>query len=745
MTSVRGNALVALIVSVIVCGLAACGGGGGGGGGSGGGAPQAGLTYSGNSSAAVINGGNAAQLSTDLLGGGAAATAGPLAGVATAGPKPTPSVSESLGALAHRLQRASRIGMAPSGGSQALAGVVPVDQTQPCDSGGTARVFGTLNDNGTGTLAVTFNSCRTGSDTLNGQASVRIDAFDFANGLPTDATVMYTRISFSGPDVNVDVSGALRVQVSIATNTEIVTENFITLDNATKLMTKTENLVFVNTYTNVLFPSSYSETITGRVFDSIHGYVDVMTTAPLFFNTIDQPFPAAGQLTLSGAANKRLRLTAVSAALLTVALDLDGDNSYENTATLKWTDLATPIAADLADSDGDGMHNSWETVNGLDPRNPSDALADADGDGVNNLAEYQGGSDPRNALSVPVLQSAPPPIPGSPPPSTISTLPHLTLAGASDILFDAVSGKMFAAVRGNPGSVVPIDPATRTAAAPISVGIDPVRLAVSDNGQFLYVALDGEPALQRIAIATGSVDLKFSLGSDPEPSLASSFGPRYVEDMQVLPGNPHALAVSMKYKLVSPRHAGVAVFYDGVMQGAQTSRHTGSNVIEFSSSAATLYGYNNETTEFGFRRMSITAAGVSVIDVWDSFHPGGALIEGFNVDIAYGAGRIFSTSGRVIDPTVPGIVGVLPLPNNFGNLAVVDAGSGRAFYLALDGGPMYSLRAFDVVTRAEVGSLNVGAVGTFAPPRSLIRYGAKGLAFVAGDDIFFAESSVLIP
>src|SRR3954471_21911169 len=123
------------------------GGGGGGRGGAGGGAPQAGLTYSGNSSAAVINGGNAAQLSTDLLGGGAAATVGPLAGVATAGPKPTPSVSESLGALAHRLQRASRIGMAPSGGSQALAGVVPVDQTQPCDSGGTARVFGTLNDN----------------------------------------------------------------------------------------------------------------------------------------------------------------------------------------------------------------------------------------------------------------------------------------------------------------------------------------------------------------------------------------------------------------------------------------------------------------------------------------------------------------------------------------------------------------------------------------------------------------------
>ena len=133
------------------------------------------------------------------------------------------------------------------------------------------------------------------------------------------------------------------------------------------------------------------------------------------------------------------------------------------------------------------------------------------------------------------------------------------------------------------------------------------------------------------------------------------------------------------------------------------------------------------------------------MDVWDSFHVGGALIEGFSVDIAYGGGRVFSTSGRVIDPTAPGLVGVLALPNTFGNLVVVDAGSGRAFYLALDGGPMYSLRAFDIVTRVEVGSLNVGAIGTAAPPTRLIRHGAKGLAFLAADDIYFAESPALIP
>src|SRR5207253_9480150 len=122
------------------------------------------------------------------------------------------------------------------------------------------------------------------------------------------------------------------------------------------------------------------------------------------------------------------------------------------------------------------------------------------------------------------------------------------------------------------------------------------------------------PAVQRIVIATGTVDLKFGLGNDPAPSLSS---PRYVEDMQVLPGNAHAIAASLQFKGLSPRHAGVAVFDDGVARQTQTPAHTGSNVIEFSATANMLYGYNNETTEFGFRRMIVDASGVSVLDVYD--------------------------------------------------------------------------------------------------------------------------------
>ncbi|MFK8030042.1 MAG: FG-GAP-like repeat-containing protein [Gammaproteobacteria bacterium] len=48
----------------------------------------------------------------------------------------------------------------------------------------------------------------------------------------------------------------------------------------------------------------------------------------------------------------------------------------------------------IADSDGDGLPNAYETDNGLNPNDPSDAAGDLDGDGRSNLEEYEQGFDP---------------------------------------------------------------------------------------------------------------------------------------------------------------------------------------------------------------------------------------------------------------------------------------------------------------------------------------------------------------
>lgn len=74
----------------------------------------------------------------------------------------------------------------------------------------------------------------------------------------------------------------------------------------------------------------------------------------------------------------------------TESIDTDGDGTGNNADT---------------DDDNDGMPDSFELDNGLDPVDSADASRDADGDGSSNLAEFQAGTDPNSGDSVP-----PPPI-----------------------------------------------------------------------------------------------------------------------------------------------------------------------------------------------------------------------------------------------------------------------------------------------------------------------------------------------
>jgi hypothetical protein len=315
----------------------------------------------------------------------------------------------------------------------------------------------------------------------------------------------------------------------------------------------------------------------------------------------------------------------------------------------------------------------------------------------------------------------------------------IALAKVSDLVYDSVTQRIYAAVRSNPGSVVPIDPLTGALGSPIAVGSLPAKLALSDNGQFLYVGHDGEATVRRINMATRMVDMTIALGAD------SFFGPYYVDDMEVLPGAAQSIAVSRRYEGVSPRHAGVAVFDNTTQRTTVTPGHTGSNVIEFSATADTLYGFNNETSESGFRRMAVTSGGVTVTDVYDSFQPGGQLING--IDMKFGGGFLFTTGGQMIDPVArvqlphpTGAPGPTFLPVSVFGLPAPDAALGRVVYVLTD--HTWRIWTFDMNTRLQTGSAKLNGVSGIAG--SLIRWGANGLAFRTSEGQIGSEGQVVI-
>ena len=84
-----------------------------------------------------------------------------------------------------------------------------------------------------------------------------------------------------------------------------------------------------------------------------------------------------------------------SFTLILTVDDGDGDTDAES-----WT-----VAVVSLDTDGDGLPDAWETDNGLDLNDPTDAGADPDADGLTNLDEFGQGTDPNSydGPTVPVL------------------------------------------------------------------------------------------------------------------------------------------------------------------------------------------------------------------------------------------------------------------------------------------------------------------------------------------------------
>jgi hypothetical protein len=324
---------------------------------------------------------------------------------------------------------------------------------------------------------------------------------------------------------------------------------------------------------------------------------------------------------------------------------------------------------------------------------------------------------------------------GPPPASAIEGIRTRALVGAtdtlststtalvtSDLVFDGADGMLYASVPHSAptgaDSLAQIDPRSGAVVDFVSVGNNPGKLAVSDDGQFVYVALNGAPSVVRFNVAAHAVDQTISLGT-------GAFGPRYAEDLAVAPGAPTTLAVSLKRLGISPRHDGVAIFVDGAQLPVVTPDHTGSNSIAFGATGGRLYGYNNETTEFGFRRMNVGPTGVTTQDVTGVF-------SGFGVTIKYdpGTGLVYSSNGTVLDPEpaggAPQLVGMYP-NTGFASAVLPDSGTGRTYFIS--GG---QLRVYDQ------GRFN--AVESFALPAdggSLLRWGDNQFAYRSGTNVYF--------
>jgi hypothetical protein len=241
---------------------------------------------------------------------------------------------------------------------------------------------------------------------------------------------------------------------------------------------------------------------------------------------------------------------------------------------------------------------------------------------------------------------------------------------AKDMVYDAITDKIYItipatdAVNGN--SIGIVNPYTNTLESTLFVGNSPVELAISDNGQYIYVALDGTPKVRRYTLNPLAFDMEFGLGSYPENQ--GGYGSFYAIDIAVMPGQPGTVAVSRRYdtNIVVPGIIGIGIYDNGVMRPTDY-RPPGSGLgikkIKFKD-ASILIGHAGNNIPSNTAYFNINTNGISLGQNFQDMpnpHPYGTVS-----DFVYRQNKLYFMNGKRIDvSSTPYIIDGQYTPNLF--------------------------------------------------------------------------------
>jgi IPT/TIG domain len=292
------------------------------------------------------------------------------------------------------------------------------------------------------------------------------------------------------------------------------------------------------------------------------------------------------------------------------------------------------------------------------------------------------------------------------------------------------SGRLYASVRftdrAYAGRVVEIDPLTATVLRSVSVGADPVALAISDDESQLYVTDRNSSSVKRVNLGSFSVE---------QTIVMAPAGIPY--DVAVMPGRAGSIAVSREPgQLLAAASSPVTIFDNGVPRQGQGLVTQFAGRIAFAGDSNSLYAYNNGTTAYDLTRMSIDASG-TILNL--SFSN---LVTGGSTDIRGAQGRIYGTDGAVVDAER------LVRTGGFGTgmyALAIDVDLGRAYAMFTGRIAVYDLNSLALLgTVAIAEALGGPTFESLAVPQ-MTRCGNDCIAWTDAKQIVIARSVMFAP
>lgn len=286
---------------------------------------------------------------------------------------------------------------------------------------------------------------------------------------------------------------------------------------------------------------------------------------------------------------------------------------------------------------------------------------------------------------------------------------------ANDLAYAPPTGRLY--VSGAAGGISVINPALALVETNWPMPSAPTRLALTDDGQYLYVGLDAGRRVGRVATSTGALEQNFSLGTNGStPFVLVDFAP--------MPGASPTLAVTKQ----AGGSRSLQILDDGVLRpGMQLA--TTINHLEFGDNPGTLYGTG--VRQFLIGPTNLTELGTAVSAV-------------ANDNVEYAAGHFYTTGGKCVEAASRVVVGSYS-GLGAGTLVEPDAAHGRVYFLTRLGVATgtWQVRAYEPATGTFLGNTTVSNV--LGSPTNFVRWGADGLAFCTTSNQVFLLRSPLVP
>ena len=291
-----------------------------------------------------------------------------------------------------------------------------------------------------------------------------------------------------------------------------------------------------------------------------------------------------------------------------------------------------------------------------------------------------------------------------------------TAVQAADMVYEPFTRKFYASIPAsattNPNSLVSIDPATGAMGTPIAIGMDPGALGLSDDGQILYVSLNGENAVVPFNLTTQTAGAKIPLPVDIlKGSLTAA-------DIQVQPGKSGTVVVALAAGYQGSD--GLALIVDGQVvseylnDAPNAVAVLGTRFADASNVYAWGYTYSPELLHF--------------VIVGNQILQAPALNAGYGTGPLASVGTdLFDVNGQVYSTTTGALVGTISSISQYSNALVgvlSDTGAGRLYFM--NGQYGGGVQVVDATTLGQVGS----AGGPPSISSRLQKWGPDGLAYL---------------